>query len=468
MRLPILLRTLSNCCLLLVAGLVMALAQGQTPAPPAPAPAALPPGATMYQAPDYHDVLAGKAPLRILLTSGKTMLAWKGDAKVRVVDVAGNTELYSGNPAELVGLVRAPEEQHLWLRQNNKNFREAPGLLRLESEQPITIWSPQPDAWIPYAGPLLIVPTPDGKFSVVREISLDDYLRSVLPAEMPATFHPQALCAQAVIARTYALVMLGRHTAEGADLCAGVHCQVFSVDGRQTEPANDALRATQGLVLLAGDKLAEPYYHASCGGITDDAGYVWGPEFARPYLVGGLDMVTARPNKPPTIEEILDGGEKFCKRSTSAHWVRQFTAQEINALVAKNLAKVTGDPTVKIAHVTKLTVEQRTPRGRVLSLRIEGDGASEVVNGDAVRWLFGSGVPGIDGLWSTLFELSTAHDASGAVTLYTFRGAGRGHGIGLCQWGADGRARAGQSYRDILRAYFPGTHLSDEHSKEQP
>lgn len=437
---------------------------GQT-LPDAPVPAQEPimlPAPPDYQVPAWRDVLAGTAPLRVLVCSGQSMLAWKGLGVVRAVDARSGAVLYEAKADEMVGLVREPNGAMCSLRQNGKNFCAVPASLRLESNRPIRMWTPQPDNWTSMPGPVVVVPTMDGNFNITRELLLEDYLRAVVPSEMLVSFHPAALRAQAIIARTYTLCKLGRHAAEGADLCATVHCQVFGRDARPRPESDQAVRDTRGLILLAGDAPAETYYSSTCGGTTDDAGLLWGPEYDRPYLVGTLDIDPAHAPTEVTVDSLTASADAYCRSSKSRTWSRAFTSTEVSRMVARNLPLVTGDPTAQIRQVTNLAVEERTEHGRVASLRVEGDGASILVFGDAVRWLFGTGEPGPDGLWSALFDLTTARDTNGRITAYQFRGVGRGHGIGLCQWGANGRARAGQSTRDILRAYFPGTKLSDE------
>ena len=445
--------------LLLLVGAGMGSVVAQAPGALTPTPAPAPP---VYVAPGYPEVLAGKVPLRLLITTGQRMLAWKGAESVRTINTADGQPLHLAKTGEMVGIVRDADGASCWLRQNGNNFCAAPSTIRLLSVKPLRLWTPTPDTWLTLTPPVLIVPTADGGFSVAREVKLEDYLRDVVPAEMPSTFHPQALRAQAVIARTYALTKLGRHAAEGADLCADVHCQVCGPEYNRTKETDQAIRDTRGLVLLAGDKLVDAYYSSTCGGVTDDAGLLWGPEYSRSYLVGAPDMPRGRVPAEMTVGNILASTDAYCKDSKWSRWTKQFTAAEVNALVVRNLPLVTGDPTVQIRAVTNLAVEERTSNGRVASLRVTGDGASVLVFGDQARWLFGSGAPGPDGLWSALFELTVTRDAAGVIAAYTFRGAGRGHGIGMCQWGADGRARAGQSFRDILRAYYTGARLSDE------
>jgi stage II sporulation protein D len=279
---------------------------------------------------------------------------------------------------------------------------------------------------------------------------------------MPHTFHPQALRAQAIIARTYALTHLGGHIADGADLTTTISDQAYVPDSKRTVTTDAAVRETKGLVLMYGDQLIEAYYHADCAGSTEDAGCVWGPEYARPYLVAVPDSLNTQLPLSPESKELLARVDRYGGASPSAHWTKVFTADMLDRLVRKNIGKVTADPSVKISHVTNIAVESRTPSGRAQTLRVEGDGYSVLVNGDKIRWLFGSGAAGSEGLWSTLFELTVNKVDNGNITSISFTGSGRGHGVGLCQWGTNARAKAGQTFRDILNAYYPGTHLSDK------
>lgn len=415
-----------------------------------------------YTPPDYHDVLNGKAPIRILLISGQTMLAWKSDGGVRVVSLIDKSVLYTAEKDESVGVARMTDDRSMALRKHNANFCPAAGVLRLESDTPLKIWAPALQDFKDFPAPVIISPLADGSFSMSREMPLEEYLRNVVPAEMPPTFLPQALRAQAVIARTYALSHLGGQADQCADLCCTIMDQAYLPDDRRTKVTDAAVHDTRGQVLLYNSKLIEAYYHADCGGATDDAGYVWGPERARPYLIAVADTPDARLPEGKDLKEFLARLDRYSGAAPSAHWTKQFTPTELDRLVHKNISKVTGDPTVKISHVTNLAVEGRTPSGRAQNLRVEGDGFSVLVSGDQIRWLFGSGAPGADGLWSTLFELEITKDTDGKITGCTFTGSGRGHGVGLCQWGANGRAKAGQTYREILKTYYPGTTLSDE------
>jgi stage II sporulation protein D len=105
--------------------------------------------------------------------------------------------------------------------------------------------------------------------------------------------------------------------------------------------------------------------------------------------------------------------------------------------------------------VRHLAIQERTRSGRVGMLEVETERGAYPVRGDDVRSVIRA--PGGEILSSTYFSLEPVYSSDGVLERVTFRGQGHGHGVGMCQWGAIGRARAGQSYRQILATYYPGT-----------
>lgn len=410
-----------------------------------------------YEPPSIEQVLSAKAPVRILISSRMPYMAWQGEGIVKVVEVSSGKVLTNCALRMQVGAIFSTDNKYIVLRKNNENFCSSNSTLKLISDKPIMFWNGSTDKWSRQDSPMLVIPCANNTFSLAREILLEDYLRFVVPSEMPGFFHPQALRAQAVIARTYTLSKLGKHSCEGADLCAQVHCQMYNANCKSTIETDAAVRDTNGQVLICGAQLANTYYHSCCGGVTDDATFIWGTEYSAPYLTGVIDGVNNR--APFTFSATTDIGESYCSHASNTIWKRTFTSQEIDTLVKKNIARVTGKTNLKISSVSDMTVTARTPHGRVWSLAISGDGFDTVVYGDNIRWLFGNGLPGASGLWSTLFEMTSVRDPAGKIIEYRMVGAGRGHGLGLCQWGADGRGKAGQSYREILQAYYAGTQI---------
>jgi stage II sporulation protein D len=296
-----------------------------------------------------------------------------------------------------------------------------------------------------YPGGMRIAPGPAG-LRVVNHVDLETYVAGVVASEMPRDFPLEAMKAQAIAARTYALYHLGAHAAEEADLCGSVHCQVYSGQAPPNSRAARAAHETAGQVLSYHGLLVDALYHAACGGSTATAWEVRQGKLL-PYLIGEPDT---------------DGGEKpYCSHGHDASWRRQYSYPEADRLVRANLGKVLHDRAVKPGKLAGLQPVLDPGTGRAECLKVRTATGAYQVRGDSIRWLFGNGSPGPVGLRSTAFDLTVKTDAKGRPRAFVFRGRGHGHGIGLCQWGARGRAIAGQSAEEMLAAYYPGATVVD-------
>lgn len=280
----------------------------------------------------------------------------------------------------------------------------------------------------------------------VAEVPLEDYVAGVIASEMPASFPLEAMKAQAIAVRTYSLYHLGGHAAQGADLCDSVHCQVYHGQPQPDSRAARATAETAGQVLTYNGLLLDAMYHAACGGATATA---WETKQGKllPYLIGQPDRTG-------------DTGRAFCAVDHTVAWNRRIPYAEANRLVRMNLNRVLHDPSVKPNRLTGLSVTRNQETGRAQWLKVRTTEGTYQVRGDAIRWLFGNGSPGANGLRSTRFTMAVNTDAKGRLRAVTFTGAGHGHGLGLCQWGARGRALAGQTAGEILEAYYPGAIIS--------
>jgi len=289
-----------------------------------------------------------------------------------------------------------------------------------------------------FRGGVEIIAAGDGAV-VVNLVGLEDYLKGVVPAEMPASFPMEALKAQAIAARTYALYQREAHQSEGFDLCSGVHCQVYR-GAQDRARTNAAIRATAGKVVAFGDALVKTVYHSTCGGSTDDGWRVWWGH-ALPYLRARSDGA-------------------WCSASAKYRWSRQVPWPDAARAVEDNLASVCFKPGASAGPLSDLRVQGRTPGGRAQWLSVVGAEGEQRVRGDWIRWLFGSGKPGPGGLNSAFFTLSIERDQQGSPARAVFSGRGWGHGLGMCQMGAAGRARAGQKAESILRWYYQGARVA--------
>jgi len=259
---------------------------------------------------------------------------------------------------------------------------------------------------------LIVVQVPGGKEPI--ELRLEDYVAGVVGAEMPASFPPEALKAQAVAARSYALTRKidAQAANRGHDIVAGVLAQAFSRD--PAPAARAAAAATVGEVLALGMEPVEAYFHAACGGRTEGGLAALGRDL--PYLV---PVACGR-----------------CDRAPKVRWTLELSGKE--------LARAAGLPGAASA----ARVASRTSTGRAEKVEVHAGGRATTLAASDLRQRLG-----FSRLPSLAFEL---RERGGAFVL---EGRGQGHGAGLCQWGAAGLAREGKSYREILAHYYPGVEI---------
>jgi stage II sporulation protein D len=267
---------------------------------------------------------------------------------------------------------------------------------------------------------------------------MDDYVKGVVPLEIGtgAAADLAAVEAQAVAARSYAMTRLAGPS-RPYDLLATVTDQVYGGASAETRTGNEAVENTAGLVLRYDGRIVNAPYHAACGGTTAEPQDVWRTS-GEPYLRRVSDRI------PGTDRFYCDGAPRW-------RWTRTFGEDELRESVARYVRKLPGGGSV--GAVRDVRVATVTPAGRVATLAIETDRRTMVLRGNEMRDALRA--PGGELLYSTYFSV----DAEGRdpVRRLVLRGGGNGHGIGMCQSGAIGRARAGQDFRTILGTYYPGT-----------
>lgn len=277
-------------------------------------------------------------------------------------------------------------------------------------------------------------------FVAVNTLPLEDYLRGVVPLEMGRhdETRMEALKAQAVTARTYALKRALARAGEAFDVHASVQDQVYGGAAAEHGMSDRAVRATAGVVLLHGDSLAHTYYHSTCGGATASRHEVWGGEPV-PYLISA----------PDTDSE----GRAWCRASRYMDWSQTWDAAALAGIVRANLAAAGVRDAPDFRGIRGFTVRGRFSDDRIRLLEILTDRGPIELRGDKTRWAL-KPAPGTGRiLESARFDI----ELNGSRV--TAGGSGFGHGIGMCQMGALARAQAGQNYAAILSAYYPGTGL---------
>jgi SpoIID/LytB domain protein len=294
-----------------------------------------------------------------------------------------------------------------------------------------------------------------GALALVAALPMERLVKGVVPSEIFSSAHLEALKAQAVTARGEVLAKIGaRHLGDPYLLCAEQHCQVYKGIAAEEAGPGRAVDATRGEALFAKagrgapSRLVDSVYSAVCGGFTEDNDAVWGgpPD---PSLRGRPDFdVRSRKMRVfrDGIGEALVGRfvrmnpvPSYCARSGMARpdkvrWRRAFTRSEVDEICAP----------LGVGAVVKLAVEGRGVSGRARALRIEGKQATARVYGELpIRRLFRN-------LNSGMFVVAREKGE------WVFTGGGWGHGSGMCQTGAIGRAERGASYREILGWYYSG------------
>jgi stage II sporulation protein D len=255
-----------------------------------------------------------------------------------------------------------------------------------------------------------------GGLEVIDALPLEDYVAAVTGAEMPPAFPREALRAQAVAARTYALARKLEALGEGRDFDLGssVLAQVYPGQGGGDPRARAAAEATRGEVLVHDHQPIEAYFHSACGGRTESGAAALGRD--EPYL------------------RSVQCGR--CGDSPKARWTLRIAAAELGR--AAGLGR----------SATGARVVSRTGSGRAARVEVVAGGRRAGMAAVELRQRLG-----YDRLPSLAFSIRAEPGG------FAFQGVGSGHGAGLCQWGAAGRARAGEGYRKILETYYPGTEI---------
>ena len=265
-----------------------------------------------------------------------------------------------------------------------------------------------------YRGRVSIVPKDNGRFLLVNELDLENYLRGILCNEIAPWWPLDALKAQAVVARTYALYQRQFTKNKDFDLTNDIYSQVYGGKTSEKWRSNRAVDLTKGEILTFKGNIFPAYYHAACAGHTEDAGLLWKVDLA-------------------PLKGVRCG---FCAGSPHFKWQAEISSAQIKSkLSAKGF---------KIDYFDEIEIASLNPSGRINELEIKGADNSLVISAKDFRQALGPNV-----LRSTNFTLKII-----SAKVY-FAGLGWGHGVGLCQWGMYELAKSGKNYKEILEYYYP-------------
>ena len=268
-----------------------------------------------------------------------------------------------------------------------------------------------------YRGVIQLIPAGRRQVDVVEIVSLDEYLQGVLPKEMGPEWPLEALKAQAVASRSYALAARAEDPDRSYDVVSDVHDQVYGGVESESPASNQAVRETHGQILMTRDgKPVQAFFHSSCGGRTEMPGDVWD---SRASFLGFAPV-----------------SDSFCKEDPYRQWTLTLSPDSITRRLRR--------AGIRIGTVKTVKAVKRSSSDRVTQFLVAGSRGKAFVQGNRFRLALGPEI-----LRSTLLtEISQNRKG------FHFEGRGWGHGVGLCQWGARGRALAGQKHEEILKAYY--------------
>ena len=289
------------------------------------------------------------------------------------------------------------------------------------------------------------------RFEFVDIVDLANYVAAVTASEMPIDAPMEALKVQAVLARSYALFLKGRsrrHAAAGFDLCDSPHCQVYGGFRPWTFRASRAAAATRELVVLRGHAAAPVVYSADCGGMTEGGGDVpgWNRSLTWPSIVD-VAAASPRPDSPWKLKRWLETWpDAYCSPAygiapSHFRWVRVLSRRSLEDRLAEKY---------HLGRLRRILVLRRSRSGRVQELLLAGSRRRKVLRDEMQIRALG----GADRLRSSLFRVTPEYARGGDVESFVITGAGWGHGAGVCQSGAIGRATAGEDFRGILGDYL--------------
>ena len=267
-----------------------------------------------------------------------------------------------------------------------------------------------------FKGALRIVQTSD-RLTLVNDVPLEVYLVGLVGSEISANWPAEAIKAQVVAARTYAVNQVERTRRMKTDASYDIESTMFDqvYDGAHKEEAHvyQITSVTRGQILTRSGAIYPVFYHSCCGGFTEHARNVW-----------------SNIEDSPVVED------RFCARSPKHDWTYEISRGEFQKTLADN--------GIRIGQLSSVSTMPFNDSPRVDTVIIESNTGTDNIKATELRKMLGYA-----NLKSTWFEVNL-----GSKNI-VFKGQGYGHGVGLCQWGAKGMADEGYAYTDILKFYYP-------------
>lgn len=321
-----------------------------------------------------------------------------------------------------------------------------------------------------YRGNLEVRRMSESDMTLINILPLEEYLYGVVPYEIQANSHMEALKAQSVAARTYSVNNMYKYDRLNFNMCTTVNSQVYRGYNGETASTNRAIDDTKGEIITYNEKPAAVFYFSSSGGKTEDVKNVWGST-NYPYLI--------------SVEDKYESGTSW-----RYQWEVSYTAKKIGEIMANR--------GFKLGNILGISITKKSAAGRATELIVRGSQDERIYTNSSTRdflsldsqWFdittdadvvvktgetsyektqlagkkvaTGSGLKIISGDVSVVSSGNKKTTIPAAPTIFTFTGRGWGHAVGMSQEGAKGMAENGYKYYEILTHYFPGTKVEQK------
>lgn len=273
-----------------------------------------------------------------------------------------------------------------------------------------------------YRGMMDVLLTPKKEIILVNHVELEVYVQGILYHEVSARWPMEALKSQAVISRTYALYQMQVNVKRDYDVTGDIYSQVYGGQSAERYRTNLAVERSKGQVLVYKGKVIPAYFHATCGGYTEDVQELW----------KHIDL--------PPLRGVRCG---FCGHSPHSWWKKNFRLKDIEEKLKAN--------GFSVGTIKDIYIGERNESGRIKTLEIiNREEKSTLISGKDFRNIIGPNIIRSN----DYYVIMRGYYAD-------FIGRGWGHGAGLCQWGAHGMASQGHKCQQILAHYYPGADLVD-------
>ena len=347
----------------------------------------------------------GSAYIRVAIIQDATSLSLKTTGLFEITDISGSNVLSRGK--NLKTTVTAYKGGILLA---GKSFNATKVVLSVN----------EPDVAIingrKFRGNIQFIRKDNLHLLIVNQINLEDYIKGILYHESSHYWPMEALKAQAIVSRTYAVYQMQENSARDFDVTSDVYSQVYGGSTSERYRTNKAAEETRGIIVTYQGKTFPTYFHATCGGHTEDASMLWNI------------------NIPPLKGLPCD----FCKDSPHYNWHYVVFIGEL-----REQLKNSG---YSLGMIKEINILGRDNSGRITELNITTDRNELKISAKDLRNIAGPNL-----IRSTKFNVRI--EGQDAI----FEGTGWGHGVGLCQWGAYFMAKQGRNALEILQYYYPGT-----------